>query len=181
MAFECVLQAWNDHQTELRHFLRGHLKESSMSDDLLQEVFLKAMREGPAFCELDNPRGWLFRVAKNALTDSYRLRKSWAPVPDQLPDGQDSSDPVVELDVCIRAALPALGNDDREILEACDLGPLSQEEYARRRDLSLPAAKARIRRARERLRNELTRRCGVVMDASGKVCGHDGTRCHMAR
>lgn len=182
MAFECVLQAWHDHQAELKHFLLGQLKEPASSDDMLQEVFLKAMREGQSFCELDNPRSWLFRVARNVLTDSHRLRKHWVPVPDHLPDTHsEASEPVASLDVCIRAALPALGQDDRDILELCDLGPLSQEEYAHKRDISLPAAKARIRRARARLREELTRRCNVVTDSAGKVCCHTQTDCHIER
>jgi RNA polymerase sigma-70 factor (ECF subfamily) len=90
-----------------------------------------------------------------------------------LPDHRrEFADPVAELDVCIRVALPALPEEDREILEACDLGLQTQEEYADRKAISLPAAKARIRRARERLRSELTRRCNVIMDDSGKVCCH---------
>ncbi|KPP97320.1 sigma-70 family RNA polymerase sigma factor [Marinobacter sp. HL-58] len=174
MAFECVLRAWHDHQAELRHFLLGRLKEPAQSDDLLQDVFLKAMREGQSFCELENPRSWLFRVARNALADSHRLRKAWVPVPDHLPDNRRAvSDPVADLDVCIRAVLPSLGDDDRDILEACDLGPLSQDDYAASNGISLPAAKARIRRARARLRDELARRCNVITDSSGKVCCHN--------
>lgn len=177
MAFECVLRAWNAHQAELRHFLLGQLKDQAVSDDMLQEVFLKAMREGRSFCELDNSRSWLFRVARNALTDSYRLRKNWVPVTDYLPDHRnDPADPVAELDVCIRAALPALSREDREILEACDLGPLSQEEFAHREAISVPAAKARIRRARQRLRDQLIHRCNIALDPSGRVCCHAANR-----
>ena len=173
MAFDCVLRAWHDHQAELRHFLLGQLQEPAASDDLLQEGFLKAMREGRSFCELENPRSWLFRVVRNALTDHHRLKKHWVPVPEHLSDNRrERADPVTELDVCIRAALPALSHEDRDILEACDLELQRQEEYALKRDISLPAAKARIRRARARLRDELTRRCNVVTDHSGKICCH---------
>lgn len=177
MAFECVLRAWQEHQAELRHFLLGQLREPALSDDMLQEVFLKAMREGRSFCELDNPRSWLFRVARNALTDNYRLQKNWVPVPEYLPDHpDDAADPVAELDVCIRRALPDLSDEDREILEACDLGPLSQEDFASRQAISLPATKARIRRARQRLRDQLAIRCHIVWDDSDRVCCHAANR-----
>ena len=173
MAFECVLKAWHDHHAELRHFLIGQLDDPSTGDDLLQEIFLKAMLEGASFCELENPRSWLFRVTRNALTDRHRLRKRWVPVPEHLPDrSPDPRDPVAELDVCLRAALPALAKDDRDILEACDLGAMPQEAYARLRGISLPASKARIRRARERLRSELVERCDVVTDGNGRICCH---------
>ncbi|MFC6673741.1 sigma-70 family RNA polymerase sigma factor [Marinobacterium aestuariivivens] len=182
MAYECVLRAWHDLQRELRRFLLGQLREPAAADDMLQDVFLRAMREGGSFCDLQNPRSWLFRVARNALTDSHRLRKTWVPVPDDLPDDSESErEPVAELDVCIQAVLPRLAADDRDILETCDLGALSQDEYATARGLSLPAAKARIRRARERLRDALAERCGLVWDSSGKLCCHSGVGAERCR
>lgn len=177
MTFKCVLRAWHDHQVELRGFLIGQVKEPAMADDLLQDVFFKAMREGQNFCELQNPRAWLFRVARNALTDSHRLRKHWEPVPEHLPDERTPQRaPVDELDACISKTLPDLADSDRDILLACDLGPMSQETYAQAQGLSLPATKARIRRARERLREALARRCHVVLDSSGNVCCHGDSK-----
>ncbi|MFN2288800.1 MAG: sigma-70 family RNA polymerase sigma factor [Chromatocurvus sp.] len=173
MAFDCVLQAWHGHQAELRGFLIGQLNEPAMADDVMQDVFFKAMREGQDFCELQNPRAWLFQVARNALTDGHRLRKRWVPVPDHLPDERaPERAPVDELDACINRTLPDLPESDRDILQACDLGSMSQKAYAQSRELSLPAAKARIRRARERLREALVQRCDVVFDQSGSVCHH---------
>lgn len=160
MAYECVLRAWHAHQTELRSFLSSRLPEPALADDLLQDVFFRAMREGRDFCELHNPRAWLFRVARNALTDHLRLRKHWVPVP------------VDELAACLARVLPELPEKDRDILVACDLGPMSQEAYARSRGVSLAAAKGRIRRARERLRSALATHCGVRFDADGRVCCH---------
>ena len=173
MAFECVLKAWEDHQSELRLYLIGRLPDPAMADDFLQDVFFRAMRAGRTFCELDNPRAWLFQVARNALTDSFRLNKQWVPVPEHLPDERLSDRaPVDELDQCIHKALPQLSEPDRNILEACDLGATSQVEYAEAHGLSLPATKARIRRARERLRAPLASRCDVETDTSGRICCH---------
>lgn len=181
MAFDCVLTAWHDHQAELRGFLIGQVKEPALADDLLQDVFFKAMREGQGFCDLENPRAWLFRVARNSLTDNHRLRKHWVPVPDHLSDESvPERAPVDELDACINATLSDLVESDRDILQACDLGPMSQDAFAQMRGLTLPATKARIRRARERLREALARRCDVVLDGSGNVCCHDesgGSKC----
>lgn len=173
VAFDCVLQAWHNHQAELRSFLMSEMGEPSAADDLLQDIFVKSMRQGRDFCELQNPRAWLFRVARNALKDNYRLRKHWLPVPEDLADeSRLGRDPVDELDACIQRTLPYLGEADRDILEACDLGSTSQSDYARTRELSLPATKARIRRARERLRAALAQRCNVVLDDKGNVCCH---------
>lgn len=119
------------------------------------------------------PGAWLFRVARNALTDHLRLRKHWVPVPDNLADERSPEPvPVDELAACLARVLPELPEKDRDILVACDLGPMSQEAYARSRGMSLAAAKGRIRRARERLRSALATHCGVRFDADGRVCCH---------
>jgi RNA polymerase sigma-70 factor (ECF subfamily) len=74
--FACVAAAWAAHEGELLGYLRHQLPEAHAAEDLLQDVFLKAMRQGEGFCSLDNPRAWLFQVARNALVDRARLAKS---------------------------------------------------------------------------------------------------------
>ena len=52
-AFACVSLAWQAHEGELRGFLRHRLPDTDAADDLLQDVFLKALRAGQGFCSLD--------------------------------------------------------------------------------------------------------------------------------
>ena len=59
--------------------------------------------------------------------------------------------------------------NDREAITLCDLEGLPQDEYARRKGLSLPGAKSRIQRARKRLRERLSQGCQVRLDAAGQV------------
>ena len=65
--------------------------------------------------------------------------------------------------------LSELSPEDREAITLCDLEGLPQDEYARRRGLSLPGAKSRIQRARKRLREQLSQACQVRLDAAGQV------------
>ncbi|HEX8009336.1 MAG TPA: sigma factor [Casimicrobiaceae bacterium] len=48
-------------------YLIHRLGDPPLAEDLLQEVFIKAMREGEKFCALANTRAWLFQVARNTL------------------------------------------------------------------------------------------------------------------
>ncbi|NWO07760.1 MAG: hypothetical protein HLX50_19305 [Alteromonadaceae bacterium] len=94
-------------------------------------------------------------------------------MPENLPDERRADQaPVDELDQCIHRTLPVLSDADRDILEACDLAGMSQVAYAEAHGLSLPAAKARLRRARERLRATLASRCNVETDSSGRISCH---------
>lgn len=173
MAYECVLSAWNEHSEELEGFLARRAGSPEEAEDLLQEVFTRAMLEGSAFCELNNARSWLFRVARNQLIDTHRLKKPL----DELDESgikapSETRAPISDLQQCILRNLPDLEEDDRHILEACDLEGMTQKDYAAGSGLSLAATKARLRRARQRLRAQLVRNCRVVLDAQGKVCCH---------
>jgi RNA polymerase sigma-70 factor (ECF subfamily) len=43
-SFSCILRDWNAHENELRNFLRHRSGDMHLADDLLQEVFVKAMQ-----------------------------------------------------------------------------------------------------------------------------------------
>ena len=170
-SYACINRAWRAHKVELRGFLAHRAGSTSEADDLLQEVFLKAMLQGQAFCQLDNPRAWLFHVARNLLVDRMRLDRAQVPLPeDLLADTEPVSDPVDLLSHCLPRVLSELASEDREALVACDIQGLSQKEFAQRLGLSIPAAKSRVQRARLRLRAHMAHVCQVSFDEDGKVC-----------
>lgn len=170
---KCVSDAWDNHEAELRGFLHNRLSDHDQAEDLLQDVFLKAMREGTKFCELDNTRAWLFRVTRNALIDHLRTHKLHDEVPDDLTAVVAIDEPVVNLSQCLPAALKSLDKEDRDIIEHCDLEGMGQQTYAELNSLSLPAAKSRIQRARMRLKQALHVACKVRYDEQGRVCCFD--------
>lgn len=177
-AFACVSSAWRAHEGELRGYLRKRLSDRDAADDVLQDVFVKAMRSGQHFCTLDNPRAWLFQVARNALVDRYRAAHANEPLPDHLAEAlpfmPEQTPPVDALADCLTRVLGELSADDAAILNACDLQGQTQKAFAAAHGLSLPATKSRLLRARQRLRDRLTTACRVQFGADGRVDGHQG-------
>jgi RNA polymerase sigma-70 factor (ECF subfamily) len=166
----CLMTAWHRHEAELRAWLRGRLGNKHDADDMLQDLFLKSLRQDKKFCEIANARAWLFEVARNALADRLRLKREQVELPDDLAAEHDEPIPVDSLAQCLPRALAELTEPDRDALTLCDLGDMSQADYAKLRGLSLPGAKSRLQRARKRLRAHLTGVCQVRFDATGKVC-----------
>lgn len=174
--FPCVLDAWRAHEHELHAFLLAETHDPALADDVLQDVFLKALRAGTHFCALESPRGWLFQVTRHALIDHHRLSKPTVPVPESLPAPEPEVAPLDALAACLQEALQALDPDDRHVVQRCDIDGETQRAYGEATGLSLPAVKARIQRARVRLRQRLIECCGVRFDADGHVCCSDGPR-----
>lgn len=177
--FSCVSAAWVAHEAELLGYLRHQLADKPAAEDLLQDVFVKAMRHGADFCRLDNPRAWLFQVARNALIDRARGARPHVPLDEfahaiQAPTAEPIA-PVEALSGCVAQVLGELSPEDAAVLRACDLDGMTQRAFAELHGLSLPAAKSRLLRARRRMREQLTTACRVNFDPDdGRVCGHDG-------
>lgn len=71
----CILKAWRENENELKHWLIGQMMDKDLAADPLHDIFIKALSQGNAFCNINNPRAWLFQVARNYLVDSYRKDK----------------------------------------------------------------------------------------------------------
>lgn len=165
----CLMRAWREHEGELRGWLRHRLGNAADAEDLLQDLFLKAMRQGDRFCALENARAWLFEVARNAVADRLRVTRQMVELPEDLAAEAAETAAVDDLVSCLPRVLSELSEDDREAITLCDLENITQQEYARRMGLSLAGAKSRVQRARRRLRERLTLACQVDLDSSGQV------------
>jgi RNA polymerase sigma-70 factor (ECF subfamily) len=168
----CITEAWEKHETELRRFLRHRAGSDAAGDDLLQEVFLRALRQANGLCGVDNRRAWLFHVARNLLIDRLRLSKEQVPLPDDL--AAEVADPPLPVDgwsQCLPRVLSELSAQDREAITLCDIEGMTQQDFASHIGLSLPAAKSRVQRARARLKARMSEACQVSFDATGEVSG----------
>lgn len=171
MKNSCLMQAWRQHERELRGYLRGRLRHEDDADDLLQDLFLKSLAHKRTFCSLDNARAWLFQMARNALIDRLRLTRVYVELPEDLTHEVEEAAAVETLAECLPRALTEISAEDREAITRCDLEGMRQQDYAQLKGLSLPATKSRLQRARKRLREHLTTACRVDFDGAGKVGG----------
>lgn len=168
----CLFSAWSACQHELLGFLRHRLSHPEDAEDLLQEVFIKAMCLSSRFCDIENPRAWLFHVARNALADKLRLAREQIMLPDDLAAPEPNILPAVDdLTQCLPRVLSELPEADRLAIQICDIEGKSQQFLAEQLGISLSGAKSRIQRARLRLKQRMESACQVRYDEQGKVDG----------
>ena len=165
----CLTTAWAHHEPELRGWARHKLGNTTDAEDLLQDLFLKALRQGEQFCSVQNARAWLFEVARNTLADRLRVARHTVELPDDLASPVDETATVDTLTGCLPRVLAELDAQDRDAITLCDLQGMAQADYAKARGLSLSAAKSRIQRARRRMKQHMTIACQVSLDDAGHV------------
>ena len=167
---KCLIHAWHHHEGELRYWLLSKVEKPVDAEDLIQDVFEKAMLQGEQFCSIKNARAWLFRVARNALIDRYRMQQDQVELPDNLTVIEDELDTVDKLSECLPRILSELSDEDNEVITLCDLNGIPQQRYAKMKGISLSATKSRIQRARKRMQHKLEINCQVKRDSAGNVC-----------
>ncbi len=165
----CLTQAWTLHEPQLRGWARHRLGNSTDAEDLLQDVFLLALRQGERFCTVQNARAWLFAVARNTLADRWRVAHSMVDLPKDLANFAEEEDAVDTLAACLPRVLSELTPEDREAITLCDLEGMAQADYAKAKSISLSAAKSRLQRARVRMKQHITVVCRVQWDDTGRV------------
>ncbi|MBI3210150.1 MAG: sigma-70 family RNA polymerase sigma factor [Candidatus Solibacter usitatus] len=161
------------HDRKIYRLAKRIVESAEDAEDVLQDTFLKA------FEHLDNFQGnskfytWLVRIAVNESLMKLRKRKTSRTVSLDEPAG-NGEDPVVreiavwdgdpeqrysqeELRALLDGAIQELKPSFRTVFLLRDVEELSTEETASALNLSIPAVKSRLLRARLDLRERLTR------------------------
>jgi RNA polymerase sigma factor (sigma-70 family) len=161
-------------RSRLGNFIRRRVPDPSDVEDIVQEVFYELVEANRLLMPIDHVTGWLFRVARNRITDLFRRKRpetfSAAAVEDedgevlQIEDLLPSSDAGPEalyvrnvlLDE-LELALDELPDEQREVFVAHELEGRSFKELAAESGINVNTLLSRKRYAvlhlRERLQN----------------------------
>ncbi len=143
------------------------------AEDVLQEAFLKAYEHLNQFQGQSKFYTWIVRIAVNQALMKLRKRKTDRSVSldetidtgedtvareiaawDENPEQQYSREEINEI---LSSAIDGLAPIYRAVFVLRDVDDLSTEETAEALELSIPAVKSRLLRARLQLRDKLTR------------------------
>src|SRR5215467_5186594 len=161
-------------QSRLRNFIRRRVPDPLDAEDVLQDVFYKLVEANRLLMPIDHVTGWLFRVARNRITDLFGKKRpvgfSELAVTDEtgerlefedlLPAPGSVADPEAAylrgvLFEELEESIAALPPEQREVFVAHELEGLSFAELAARKGISVNTLLARKRYAVLRLRERL--------------------------
>lgn len=163
--------------TALRHallaYLRKQVSDASTAEDLLQEVFLKAIAAGQKGESPHNLTGWLYAVARNTVVDFYRSKRPSEALHEDFP-AEGASDELLreELSACLRPLAQKIPAIYRDTLMATDFDGRTMQSLAAEWNLSVSAIKSRASRGRGLLKERLLACCHVELSADGAVADY---------
>ena len=74
-------------QSRLRNFIRRRVPNALDAEDIVQDVFYRLVEANRLLMPIDHVTGWLFRVARNRITDLFRKKS-----PEALGDTSSADD-----------------------------------------------------------------------------------------
>lgn len=150
---------------ELQRHLTRMLSNEADADDLLQEVWVRAIRNPPDAGPGSNVRAWLYRVATNVAldrlaTDRRRCCALDGRAPELSPDPPAAPDNLLgalspEARARVREQVALLPPKQREAVWLRWVEGRNYEAIAARIDSSPDSARANVYNGMKRLRNEL--------------------------
>src|SRR6202011_2723637 len=161
-------------QSRLHNFIRQRVPDPRDAEDILQEVFYELVEANRLLMPIEHVTGWLFRVARNRITDLFRKKKpesfSDAAVEDEdgeavriedlLPSPDAGPEALYVRNVLLdelELALDELPDEQREVFVAHELEGRSFKELSAESGVNINTLLSRKRAAvlnlRERLRS----------------------------
>jgi len=159
-------------QSRLRKFIRRRVPDPRDAEDILQDVLYELVEANRMLMPINHVTGWLFRVARNRITDLFRRKgpKSFSdatvadqdeelplledllPSPDAGPEGLYARGVLLE---ALELAVSQLPVEQREVFIAHELEGQSFREMAAESGVSVNTLLSRKRYALLRLRERL--------------------------
>lgn len=144
-------------------FLRSRLRSREDAEDVLQEFALKAIQGADRLTDLHRVEAWLGITLRNALFDRYRrnagrarLQESVRADPSCEPEEPEKLERPLD---CLTEAIDALRPETATLLRSAELQETPLKVIAEALAITPNNVGVRVHRAREALRQEMTRRC----------------------
>ncbi len=161
-----------EERSRLRNFIRRRVPDPSDAEDIVQEVFYELVEANRLLMPIEHVTGWLFRVARNRITDLFRKKKPEAlsdaalegedgellRIEDLLPSPDAGPEALYFRNVLLdelEFALGELPNEQREVFVAHELEGRSFKELSAASGVSVNTLLSRKRYAVLHLRERL--------------------------
>ena len=161
-----------EQRSRLRNFIRRRVPDPADAEDIVQEVFYELVEANRLLMPIEHVTGWLFRVARNRITDLFRKKKPVAfsdaaiedeagellHIEDLLPSPDAGPEALYFRSVLLdelEFALGELPEEQREVFVAHELEGRSFKELAAESGVNMNTLLSRKRYAVVHLRERL--------------------------
>lgn len=155
---ELVRELYDRFSSAVYSWVRKLTRDPVRSEDLVQEIFLRAWQRASTYDPSRGPVGaWLYGIARNCVADWLRRNREQVGLPEQelARRSTDVDLEAVWIGGIVAAALKTLSPEHRQVLELAYFEHLTQREIAEKLGIPVGTVKSRTFKALRRMKDAL--------------------------
>lgn len=175
-----VTTIWTDFHKELKAFIFNKTRNSIDTEDILQEAFIKIIRNIDKVNQAENLRQYLYGIVRNTINDYFRNRKQIidnTEVEEKISDEETQFLNTTIAECCIKPFINKLPLNYRDALLITEFEQISQKDLAQRLNISYSGAKSRVQRGKEKLKELILNCCAYQSDKYGNLIDTEDKNC----
>lgn len=161
---------WNTYAEDVKHFILSKVKDEVITDDLLQETFIKVHTKLNTLNNEDKLKSWIFSIARYTVLDYFRSKKIVYQTTDEDFIFEDQKLEHTKAD-CLRGIIKSLPKKYRDPLFLSDIKGLKQTQISEQLQLPLPTVKSQIQRGRKLIAQGFIDCCDFKVNDQGFLVG----------
>ena len=174
---EEILNIWSDLNKGLINFINQKVKNTEISKDISQDVFIKVFSKIDTLKDKDKIIPWIYQITRNEINSHFRKQEFGREI--QITDNPKILDEslTVEFSKCIQPMMNSLPLKYQEAIRMTEIEGISQKELAKSINISYSGAKSRVQRGREMLKILLQECCAASSDTYGNIIDYKQKNC----
>ncbi|QHI36209.1 ECF RNA polymerase sigma factor SigM [Kordia antarctica] len=163
-------EVWETYAEDVKRLIMSKVKDTQITDDLVQEVFIKVHTKLTTIKDERKVKSWLLSVSRNTVLDYFRKSDKEIPLEKEETIASDETYTHSEKD-CLPGIIKNLPKKYRNPLLLSDIKGIKQAEIASQLNLPLATVKSQIQRGRKLIVQGYMDCCDYKLNDKGFLIG----------
>ena len=168
-----LLETWEELNKHLLFFIKKRIKTKEDAEDILQDVYIKLHKNIDTLTDEKKLVSWIYQITRNTINDCYkrcyRIKKvEFEEYHIELTQ-EEEENLNDEILINMKKIIEELPKDSKELIKLYEFEDMSHKEISKKLEIKENTSKSRLKRAKEKLKNQLDECCIFQIDKFGNV------------
>lgn len=168
-----LLETWEELNNHLLFFIRKRIKNKEDAEDILQDVYIKLHKNINSLNDEKKIISWIYQITRNTINECYRkcYRIKQVGFEDcHVEMTQEEEENLNdEILVSMKKFIEQLPVDSKKLIELYEFEDMSHKEISKKLEIKENTSKSRLKRAKEKIKNQLDECCLFQIDKFGNI------------
>jgi RNA polymerase sigma-70 factor (ECF subfamily) len=166
--FQSIFKEFN---SKLKAYIQSKVSNPSDIDDILQEVYIRIHLNLSKIKNDEKLTPWIYKICRNIIFDHYRKNKKiYAEIENEIHEEINDLTALETLSSGLHIFIDKLPNVYKNAILESEINGLKQKDIATLEKITISAAKSRVQRGRDKLKELLLDCCNYEFDSRNELC-----------